>query len=190
MHKMSAKQILITLFAIRRIRTTPLNAQSSRCQNRMQPCLCNIARHKQVIVAEIFSTPYWQWENCYYRTPNNGLRCYRTPNIDFAKTAFETWALCFTWHLGIFSLFSSKYMYLRPKKTFLPFFCFEGRLCSLAAVRCCLATWASRQAWLAAAWPPGQAAPGLLATAWRQPADCSLPGWQAGRRHCLNIQIM
>jgi hypothetical protein len=28
--------------------------------------------------------------------PNNGLRYYRTPNIDFAKTTFETFALCYT----------------------------------------------------------------------------------------------
>jgi hypothetical protein len=35
-------------------------------------------------------------ENCYYRTRNNGLRYYRTPIVDFAKTTFETLALCYT----------------------------------------------------------------------------------------------
>ena len=39
------------------------------------------------------------WENCNYRTRNNALRYYRTPNIDFAKTTLETLALCYTWHL-------------------------------------------------------------------------------------------
>jgi len=35
-------------------------------------------------------------ENYNYRTRNNALRYYRTPNIDFAKTTLETLALCYT----------------------------------------------------------------------------------------------
>ena len=44
-------------------------------------------------------------ENCYYRTRNNGLRYYRTSIVDFAKTTFETLALCFTRHLVLLITF-------------------------------------------------------------------------------------
>jgi len=35
-------------------------------------------------------------ENCNYRTQNNALRYYRTPNVDLAKMTHETLALCYT----------------------------------------------------------------------------------------------